>query len=462
MHRPIVTSGRVVVLGLLSSIPAASCGGGSPSTVVVADSAGIAVVTNTAGSLDARDVWTISSSPIFEVGGGVEPEVPLYRVSDLLPLDGGRVAVATTVPPRVLVFDATGSLAATLGREGEGPGEFVIVGSIVALGPDSIAVWDPDRRRLSVFTESGALVREVDLSGVAPPSARAAPNTRAVSGFTHVLPSLPGSLILFGEAVLGPGGEGVVTRREMPAYRIGTDGEVLASLGPFPGMQTSPGMPAPFGARTHAASSSSLFAVGTSEATEYEVYGTNGALARIVRWPDHDRGVGGEHLSRWTEMVEADSTMGEFIRAAPRAHRFPAYDDLLATDRGEVLVAAYPGPLGLVPLRRADPAPESLKPIRRMPARPWLVFDSEGALIATLTTPEGFEPYALRAGILWGVYMDELDVESVRAYEVSEPSGGLEAPRPRDRRGLSSSMPLPAEPAGLAGSAARMRAYPRR
>ena len=410
--RRLVPSGFALVLGVTS------CGGGTPSTVTVADSAGVEIVTNLDGSLEATAAWSLSTVPIFEVGGGVEPETPLYRISAVVPLDAGGVAVATTVPPRVLVFDRAGSVSATLGREGGGPGELAIVGSVVRLAADSIAVWDPDRRRLSVFTESGTFEREVDLGEVAPPSARAAPSAEAVSGFIHLLPSLPGSLILFGEAVLGPGGDGVVTRRELPAYRIGTDGRVLAELGSFPGMQTSPGMPSPFGARTHASSRGGVLAVGTAEATEYRTYGPDGGLVRIVRWPDHDRAVGGTFLSRWLEMVQAEPELGAFIEAAPRAEYFPAYDDLLMTDEGDVLVAAYPGPLGVVPLRRADPAPESLKPKRRMPARPWLVFDPLGTVEGTLTTPEGFEPYALRDGVLWGVYTDELDVESVRAYEV--------------------------------------------
>jgi hypothetical protein len=31
-------------------------------------------------------------------------------------------------------------------------------------------------------------------------------------------------------------------------------------------------------------------------------------------------------------------------------------------------------------------------------------------------TPEGFQPHAVREGVLWGVFQDELDIESVRAY----------------------------------------------
>lgn len=82
-----------------------------------------------------------------------------------------------------------------------------------------------------MFGEQGVFEREVDLGAVAPVSARASSNTQTASGFTQILPSLPGSLVLFGEAALGPGSEPVITRHEMPAYRVATNGETLANLG---------------------------------------------------------------------------------------------------------------------------------------------------------------------------------------------------------------------------------------
>lgn len=407
-------------LAVLTSmtLAASGCADRSNDLVVVGDSAGVTLITNLPGGLEAAAQWTVAAEPLVEIGGGSEPEVPLYRVTAVTPLPSGRVSVGMTTPPQAFVFNSDGTLLATLGREGEGPGEFGSVGSVVSMHPDSLAVWDPDRRRMSLFTEEGAYARDVDLSAIAPMSARASANTESASGFTHLLPASLGSVVVFGEAALGPGTESVVTRHQMPAHRIGTDGQILASYGTFPGLETSPGLATPFGARTHSAGGTVLV-VGTAEAAEYKVYSPQGALTRIVRWPDSARTVGGTYLSAWLEMVKAEPGLGEFIEAAPRARRFPAYDDLVTTDRGDVLVAEYPGPLGLMPLRRADPVPEPFKAKLRMPAHRWFVFDSLGAAKASLVTPEGFEPYALREDILWGVYTDALDVESVRAYAVS-------------------------------------------
>jgi hypothetical protein len=152
----------------------------NPATLTVADSAGVRVVTHQPGSIDAAAVWSLSEAPVVEIGAGATPDAPLFRVTAVAPLSGGRVAVGTNTPPQALIFQSDGTLTATLGRRGEGPGEYSAVGSVVPLGADSLAVWDPSRRRMSVFMEDGRYVREVDLSDLVPHSPFAAPST--VSG----------------------------------------------------------------------------------------------------------------------------------------------------------------------------------------------------------------------------------------------------------------------------------------
>jgi len=54
----------------------------------------------------------------------------------------------------------------------------------------------------------------------------------------------------------------------------------------------------------------------------------------------------------------------------------------------------------------------------RVPERSWLVFGEDGSLKARVHTPTGFRAFAVRDGLVWGVSTDELDVESVVAYEL--------------------------------------------
>jgi hypothetical protein len=66
-------------------------------------------------------------------------------------------------------------------------------------------------------------------------------------------------------------------------------------------------------------------------------------------------------------------------------------------------------------IRGCFPIPVVPRPVR------WLVFGSDGALVATVRTLERFQPHAVRDEQAWGVMMDELDAESIRAYEMVEP-----------------------------------------
>lgn len=411
-------------IGLAAILSTACSDGVPPLAMKLDDSAGVRIITNLPGSIEAARAWSLSPEPVVEIGGGADPDVPLYRVSTVVPLDGGRVAVGAERPPQVRVFGSDGILATTLGREGEGPGEFSGVQSVVPLGGDSLAVWDGNRRRLSVFSADGRLLREVDLSELVPLSPVAAASLDGVTALTYLLPSASGSLVLFSVGMTGPGVG--VRRVEVPSYRIRTDGDPVATYGPFPGEETfyfgageGGTFPYPFSADTYGATAGDALVVGTAESPELRLYDSTGGLDRIVRWPDHDRALGGPFLTDWNAFVEGwldERSPGEatVLRhmwdRVPLRDRFPAYDGLVAADAGEIWVGAYAGEhSSIYPPRNLPP-----------PARRWLVFDADGALTATVGTPAGFQPHAVRDGHVWGVFMDELEVESVRAYEVLE------------------------------------------
>jgi hypothetical protein len=412
-----------ILLFILVALTGCADGTGE-SRIAASDSVGIRIVVNLPGSIEAAEAWTLSDDPLVDIGGGVDPATPLFHVTDIAPLDDGRVAVAMNRPPQVHVFDEDGRLAVTLGGEGSGPGEFASVASLVPVTSDSIAVWDADRRRISTFDTSGRFVREVDVSDAAPASARAAPSTAFASGYTHLFASGGQAFIIFGEGALGPHVTPGIGRPALPAVRISTTGDVLAEFGPVPGMEMAHagpagGLPLPFGARTSAATSGEMLIVGTGDVTQFQVSAADGEPVRIVRWPDRERIVGGHWLDEWTAMVAAaPPPIRELVELMPRRERFPAYDYLMASDEGHVVVGEYAGPIGIWSLRRPDEGPEAVRPVRRPRDRRWLVFDPDGVLTATLRTPEGFAPASVDEGRIWGVFTDTLDIESVRAYRI--------------------------------------------
>lgn len=418
---------RTLVLAL-SALAWGACGGDTePAVATVVDSAGVEIVTNLPGSIDTVEAWSLSAEPVVAVGSGASPEVPLHQVADVVPLEAGRVAVGTRSPPRALVFGPDGALEGTLGRKGQGPGEFASVGSVVSLGSDSLAVWDPHRRRLSVFTsDDGRHVRDVDLTDLAPPHPMAAGSMAEPAGFTHLLSAASGSLVVFVNTMWGPGTpESGVHRLERTSHRVDAGGEELATYGPFPGLEmyADPvlgAFPYPFGAGTHAVVSGDALVVGTAESPELRFYAPDGTLRRIVRWEGPDRTIArsrmvdeytawlGEQLAQRSPR-ERD-LFREALSAVPRPEPFPAYRGLVSEgETGAIWVGEYPGQLGLIGL-----SPD----VRRIPARRWLVFGPGGRLTATVETPAGFRPHAVGGDRVWGRFTDVLDVESVRAYEI--------------------------------------------
>lgn len=403
-------------------IGATACGEAAPRTVSTVDSAGVEIVTNQPGAMEALASWELSAEPMVEIGAGASPEVPLHRVRAVTPLEGGGVAVAAESPPQALVFGADGALKATLGREGGGPGEFMRVSSVVPAG-DSVAVWDPDRRRISVFTRGGRFVREADLSELAPMGVMAAPNTSTPAAFTHLLPAPDGGFLLFSVGAFGP--ETGVRRPASPSYRLSRAGGVLDTLGPFPGYESYSSertgvLPYPFGANTYGVISGDGLVVGTAESPELRYHGVGGALVRIVRWPGGDRAVEGPLVEQWEtslavwleEMPPGQrEMMRDLFDRIPRPDSLPAYDGVIAGADGRVWVGEYVGVLS-IPATPID---------RRVPPRRWLVFDPAGVVTATVETPPGFQPHAVSGTRVWGVFRDELDVESVRAYGIIRP-----------------------------------------
>jgi hypothetical protein len=99
----------------------AACADAPNEQAVVADSAGIRVVSNPAP--DTPLDWTFT--PTLTLGGEAEGPEAFYSVRETtVGVDSaGRIYVLDAAGHRLLVFSSDGSHLRTLGREGEGPGE---------------------------------------------------------------------------------------------------------------------------------------------------------------------------------------------------------------------------------------------------------------------------------------------------------------------------------------------------
>lgn len=80
---------------------------------------------------------------------------PLSNVRQIAPAGDGSILVIDGQTPSVLLFDDEGAVASTIGREGDGPGEFQGLSHAGALG-DTVWASDALLSRLSLFERDGS------------------------------------------------------------------------------------------------------------------------------------------------------------------------------------------------------------------------------------------------------------------------------------------------------------------
>lgn len=91
-------------------------------------------------------------------GPGMLPGAPVHVARD----DLGRYWLAFNAPELVMVFEGDGTPLGTVGRRGEGPGEFRMATALTAIG-DSVVIYDAQLRRASVVGPDLTVRRSVPL-----------------------------------------------------------------------------------------------------------------------------------------------------------------------------------------------------------------------------------------------------------------------------------------------------------
>lgn len=397
--------GRYVCGGLLvgTALALAGCGDArrGAETVAVRDSAGIRVVESTAPAWADGEGWTLSAEPALRIGVAEgDPAHQFGAVAGAVRLADGGIAVADRQSGEVRYYDAAGRHVRTVGRKGQGPGEFARIGWLRTAG-DSLVVGDPGSSRVTVLAPGGGVVRTTsmadDTSGRRP----------------RPLAPLPGGAVLamlgsaFDPVRAASGARDTVTYLRQPG-----DGGAPVALGRFPGTErlvrlgenSIDVMDVPFGRRDHVAVHGDGFYYGSADAPEVGRYGADGRLVRLQRWGGAPREVTPADVERYRERAVAAASpaarpgVERGLADLPFPKAMPAYAGILADPAGHLWVREY--------------TPEEDAPAR------WSVFDPGGRLLGTLETPARFRVTDVGDDYVLGVWRDELDVEQVHLYRL--------------------------------------------
>ena len=316
--------------------------------------------------------------------------------------------IANAGTSELRVFNPDGSHAATLGRRGEGPGEFASYApTVVALWPgDSIAAPNGRQGRLSIFDRDGNHGRDVRLE----------------AGYANVVDLLPdGGIVTSGVAGMHGGmtGSTGLVRPDVEWKVLRPDGKLGASFGEFPGTewwavfarggQIESSRIHPFGRNTIGAVWGDLVVIGDQAVYEIRVFAADGRLVRIVRRDgDPGRPTRAEQDSYW-ERRYAD------LPDESRAESLREVRDMPLVDSYRAFSAILSDPLGHLWVRENG-------------RRVWTVFDQEGRVEGLVEMPSGLGVFEIGEDYILGRSRDELGVEYVQVWGLDR-----DTPSPRDR-----------------------------
>jgi hypothetical protein len=365
-----------------------------------ADSAGVRVMLSRPGDVPA-DSWRLAAAPDVEIG--VETGQPAYqldRVSSGAILSNGTIVVANSGSRELRFFDAAGAHVRSVGREGQGPGEFQSLTLVGAFAGDSLLAWDPGQRRLSVFDASGRLARTVAVPsafGPTPPLTAGVLRDGRLVAQRREIPILSAS----------PPPAGIV-RPNATILTLSADGASTATVGTFPDSEVSiyqgVSFGVIFGRSIELWGRGDRIAIGNTDAYRIRVYSADGRLLHIVRQTREPRRFTEEEYQAARPATFPSSPVGARMKGAvdqmPRPDALPAFADVRMDGEGNLWVQEFA--------------------LESDPRTSWQVFSGEGRLIGRLSAPSSHTLLDATAAHALFRVTDELGVHRLRVYRLAK------------------------------------------
>lgn len=389
---------RSVSLGALS-LGVLACHADAPDTnVVTSDSAGVEIVANTIGT---SHTCSLNEPPTFEFGALEGPGV-LEHVTDIGMMSDGAILIADRLASNVKVLDSRGGYSHSIGRQGEGPGEFRRIVSLTVINDTTFAVLDRFTR-LVYFTRDGRF------TGYWAPE-QPYPNTHLVSAFSD------GTVIVATECCTPPSPG--FAQRNLIVIVHDTAGSVVDTVARFqsrrlaPLAQTRPPIYVQplFEPRANVTLMGDTIIAADGRFPEFRIYDRHGRLLRIVRWNGSDRRITSADVSANREKALSERARSaadtSLIRRSTGKEQelntiFPELDSLIVSATGQVWVREYP-----------RPKDENFR---------WRAFSKSGRHVCDMLLPTNTRPYAVSDRDVLLLVLDELDVPYLRSFTFSEP-----------------------------------------
>ncbi len=370
-----------------------------------------------ADALQPCESELIEEMRIGSLGGPAE-----YSFSDINSIavsQSGTVYVYDTHPPTIREFDPDGRFVGSIGREGEGPGEFRSIAGVSVLPDGKVAFWDRGARRITVYRTDGELDEILRIEGVNPPYPFADRSFLTdVEGNYYlrifVEPASSGrelAAMRYGYARISPGGA-VLDTLAVPEAP-GTSGQSIViytragDRNPF--LEEALDALSPFG----------YLVAGFNGTYEFSILDSAGMIEVEREGFQPVEVKAGERAEWQARVAHAERRSGGSYAEVPR--RKPAYRDLWVDSDGRIWVHRY-----AEAVQRDEPIPElwpevldgTEPPITWEEPSFYDVFGADGRLLRCVGVPADSEVMASRAALVWGISRGELDEEYVVRWRI--------------------------------------------
>jgi hypothetical protein len=394
----------------LSLTGCSDAGRGASDAVVVRDSANVSIVVNAEPEWAAGDEWRLGEADLW-VGAEATSDVLFTQITDLITLPDGVIAVANRVDPaQILLLGSDGELVGTVGRTGEGPGEFGSVERLWFIPPDTLLAFDGGRSLLHRFTLVGRYIEATRVNPYVPPGGAGATLSVVRGRFQD------GTILLAPFLMLPHRNAAAARGRDsVPIARATEAGEIIDTIGVFPTidyMRLSTGMvttPVWQKESTILANQNSVL-LGMGDTFTIEEYGLDGRLLRrILRSgvePRSSASLKNDYIAA-AEQFYGSSGPGNVRRMIEErfiGEELPAFGkDWLIDAESHLWVPEY------VPIfPGVTPAGET----------EWSVFNPSGRWLGQVRMPSSLQPTEIGRDYVLGVWLDEFQVPSVRRFRL--------------------------------------------
>ena len=393
MSKPAPHFWSAILLALAIACAPDAAGAAAQSTVQVSDSAGVRNIS--VGRVEELSAPELTTDLVFSTR---ELGIELYRVGDALLLANGGLALANTGDSEILLFSEDGLLAGRVGGQGEGPGEFGTITTLLTADAGFLA-YDTRLGRLSRFSETGEFLTSSRLSpqsaivDLKPLARDAAGNMLAILGVQRSF--LPAGmkrdttpLLSFPDLETGPD-----TLELLPAQEW--------AYGSSPGQEVLSRQETGFGRDIVAGALGDRALIGSTDALSLSIYAADGRLKRRI----HGSGGG------WTvtaEEIETSRAEPLTRRADPPDWYVDFVENLPYRETHPAFHSAVLGPEEMVWIGLATRPDEE--------TRRWLVIGPDGQLRGWSDLPAQASVLAVDTDRYVLLQRDALDEEEVRLY----------------------------------------------